>query len=139
MSETAGVPSEITDAIERHAIEMSTGVATRNPFMPGDTSDMVHWFCNLSGHGLESFDFYLSFKGPAEPTLPAALHALSLDIKMYRGCAGYEDLLPILGLDDGEDRADLAVTWSELERLAPLLEQILDMAPEQAPARAPGM
>lgn len=114
-----------------------------NPFMPGDTADLVHNYCTLSGNGIDSFEFYASTSPEIEPDLADLIEVLLRDVKAYRGCHGYADFLLIFGLDDGEDRADVTVAWTELERLAPLVEQVIDLANNNrrhaAPNVAPGV
>jgi hypothetical protein len=134
---------DIAELMEENGLVLKRAQTERNPFMPGEKSDMVHLYCTLSGGGIESFEFYFSHTEDMSPTDVDIVSLLVKDIKTYRGCAGYAEFMLVFSLTDDEDRADLAVAWEELGRLAPLVDRVLDLgtAPEVAPPTpsAPGM
>jgi hypothetical protein len=129
---------EIEELMESKGIAVAFAAADANPFMPGDNDDMRHWFCTLSADGVEAFDFYVSATEGPEMSGARAVAFVMEDVKVYRGCPGYADFLLLMGLGDDDSRADLAVAWSEMGRLTPLVESVFDLDREAAPA-APGM
>lgn len=132
---------DISAIIEANGLNLTRSKTETNPFMPGDKSDMEHFYCTLSGGGIDSFEFYFSHTDDVSPTDEDLVSLLVNDIKTYRGCSGYEEFLKVFKLNDDEDRADIALAWEELGRLAPLVDQVLDLANDNAPSApsAPAM
>jgi hypothetical protein len=118
---------DIDQLLEDNSLVLTKNQTETNPFMPGEKDDMYHWFCTLSGPAIEHFEFYVSCTPEIDPTDTDMLNVLVKDIKTYRGCEGYEDFLKVFGIDDGEDRAEVALAWQELGRLAPLVEQVVEL------------
>ncbi|MCS4089440.1 hypothetical protein [Rhizobium sp. BK176] len=137
-------PEDIRRLLDENSLSMSTTRTEANPFQPGDKAGMVHYFCTLSGPGIDQFEFYTSNTPDIEPGDVDMIEAVVNDVKAYRGCVGYEDFLRLFGLNDDEDRADVVLAWQELERLAPLVEQVADLANDNrrtvtTPAASPGI
>lgn len=132
-------PEEIGALFDDNGLVLTRSRTESNPFMPGYKSDMDHYYCTLSGGGIDSFEFYFSHTSDLSPEDIDMVGVLVGDIKAYRGCAGYEDFLRVFKLSDDEDRADTVLAWEELGRLAPLVEQVLDLANDNAPAVAPSV
>ena len=124
---------DIVRLVEDNGIELSFTQTERNPFMPGDNSDMDHWLCTLTAPGVETFDFYVSTAGDVRIDDTLAISVLVEDIKTYRGCPGYADFLLIMGLNDDDSRSDVEVAWAEMTRLAPLVEQVVGLADNVRP------
>nr|WP_250807601.1 hypothetical protein [Neorhizobium tomejilense] len=131
----------IADLFEENGLTLVRTATESNPFMPGGKEDLKHIYCTLSGGGIDSFEFYFSHTADLSPSDHEIVELLIKDIKTYRGCAGYAEFLLVFKLNDDEDRADLAVAWEELGRLAPLVKQVIDLDQTNAPAApsAPGM
>lgn len=134
---------EIERLIDENSLALVANRTETNPFVPGVKDDMYHFFCTLSGPAIADFEFYSSCTPDLEPTPADMIETLISDVKVYRGCGGYEDFLRVFGLDDGEDRADVTIAWRELERLAPLVEQINELTADRVAApttpSAPGI
>ncbi|MCZ7861221.1 hypothetical protein O9X98_07345 [Agrobacterium salinitolerans] len=121
-------PDEIGRLLDENNLVLTIAQTENNPFMPGEKEDMWHYFCTLSGSAIDNFEFYVSCTPDVEPKDVDVIDVLVKDIKTYRGCQGYEDFLRVFGLTDDEDRADIAVAWQELGRLAPLVDQVVELA-----------
>ncbi|MBY3151291.1 hypothetical protein HFO56_02680 [Rhizobium laguerreae] len=137
-------PQDIRRLLDENSLSLSRAKTEANPFMPGDKGGMNHYFCTLSGAGIEHFEFYVSCTPDIEPIDVDMIDVLVKDIKAYRGCVGYEDFLRIFDLNDDEERADVVLAWRELARLAPLVEQVVELANDNRRAviptvAAPGM
>lgn len=132
-------PDEIERLLDENSLVLTKTRTENNPFMPGEKDDMYHWFCTLSGPAIAHFEFYASCTPEVEPTDADMVDVLVKDIKAYRGCSGYEDFLKVFGIDDGEDRADVALAWQELGRLAPLVEQVVELANDNRRTPAPAV
>lgn len=134
-------PEEISGLFETNGLSLTRTQTEANPFMPGDKDGLDHYYCVLSGGGIETFEFYFSHTPDLSPSDEELVGVLMTDIKAYRGCSGYEDFLRVFKLTDDEDRADVALAWDELGRLAPLMDQVLELANGAAPlpTPAPGM
>jgi hypothetical protein len=130
-------PDEIRRLLDENNLVLTTALTENNPFMPGEKGDMWHYFCTLSGDSVDHFEFYVSCTPDVEPKDVDVIDVLVKDIKTYRGCEGYEDFLRVFGLTDDEDRADIAVAWQELGRLAPLVDQVVELANDSRPVVTP--
>jgi hypothetical protein len=140
-------PEDIRRLLDENSLSLSMTRTETNPFQPGESADkegMLHYFCTLSGPGIDQFEFYSSYTPDLEPNDVDIIEVVVNDVKAYRGCVGYEDFLRLFGLNDDEDRADVVLAWQELERLAPLVEQVSDLANDnrrtvKTPAASPGI
>jgi hypothetical protein len=124
-------PEDIRRLLDENSLSLSRRKTESNPFQPGNPADkegMDHFFCTLSGPGIDQFEFYVSCTPDIEPRDVDMIEVVVKDVKAYRGCVGYEDFLRLFGLNDDEDRADVVLAWQELERLAPLVEQVSELA-----------
>jgi hypothetical protein len=117
---------EVASIIEENNIVVTRNPASKNPFLVGDAEEFRHFFCSISGAGIDNFEFYFSESG-VSMTDAECIAMLISDINIYRGCAGYSEFLGVFGLVDGEDRAEIAIAWQELSRLAPLVDQIIEL------------
>lgn len=117
---------DINEFINSNEIEITFSPSDANPFMPGQNSDLDHWFCNLTTPNTNSFDFYFSATNDIKPEPEMVLARLIDDIDKYKECNGYSDFIALFDTSEGEGEAELAVAWAELERLAPLVEQLLN-------------
>ena len=116
----------IREFIEANQIEIRFASSDTNPFMPGYSGDMNHWFCNITAASIEPFDFYYSATTDLEPHADMALARLIEDIEKYKECDGYHDFLKLFDVEEGDGDSDLAVAWAELERLEPLVTQLME-------------
>ena len=117
---------DINEFINSNEIEITFSPSDANPFMPGQKSDLDHWFCNLTTPNTNSFDFYFSITKGIKPEPEMVLARLIDDIDQYKECNGYSDFIALFDTSEGEGEAELAVAWTELERLVPLVEQLLN-------------
>jgi hypothetical protein len=125
-------PEDIRRLLDENSLSLSTTKTEANPFQPGDMADkegMLHYFCTLSGPGIDQFEFYASCTPDIEPDDVDIIEVVVNDVKAYRGCVGYED----------EDRADVVLAWQELGRLAPLVEQVSELANDNRRTVAPAV
>jgi hypothetical protein len=135
-------PEDIRRLLDENSLSLSTTKTEANPFQPGDMADkegMLHYFCTLSGPGIDQFEFYASCTPDIEPDDVDIIEVVVNDVKAYRGCVGYEDFLRLFGLNDDEDRADVVLAWQELGRLAPLVEQVSELANDNRRTVAPAV
>ncbi|MDW9479077.1 hypothetical protein GOB57_10415 [Sinorhizobium meliloti] len=137
-------PEDIRRLLDENSLVLTIAQTETNPYMPGDKEDMDHYFCTLSGASIAHFEFYVSCTADIELGDVDVIDVLVKDIKIYRGCDGYLDFLRVFGLTDDEDRADVVVAWQELGRLAPLVEQVVELGNDNRrnvtpPVVAPGV
>ena len=119
---------EIASVMSDAGMTLDVRAAERNPYISGEAEGMRHFLCELSGRRFESFDFYVSATPGTEMDDASIISLVLEDVKVYRGCPGYDDFLRLMGVDDGEDRTEAAVAWEEMERLAPLVDKAFPYA-----------
>ncbi len=115
---------DIKAFMEANQVKIRFASSDTNPFMPGYSGDMNHWFCNITAASVEPFDFYYSTSQDLQPDADMALQRLIEDIEQYKECEGYENFLSLFDIDEGDGESDLAVAWAELERLEPMVTQL---------------
>lgn len=120
---------DISEFINSNEIKITFSPSDDNPFMPGHKADLNHWFCNLTTPNSNSFDFYFSGTNDIKPEAEMVLSRLIEDIDKYKECNGYSDFIALFDTSEGEGDAELAVAWAELERLEPLVEQLIGHQP----------
>ena len=130
--------ADVSEIIASNALDFTAFPASANPLMPQGGDGMNHWFCTFSGDRLSGFEFYVSLGSDYANEAPTAELALSLlvaDVRAFRECEGYEDFARLVGVDD-DDSSGEAVAYAafeELGRLAPLVDEVLDVGPAPLP------
>lgn len=124
------------DILTTYDLSFTAEPVMENPFMPQESSDLLHWYCKLTADNIH-FDFYISL-GQDYAGAPDAEFALSRvleDVGSYRACDGYAAFCELVGIDEDEGKARLA--YDEIARMNDNIEHILSVGNELS--EAPGM
>jgi len=127
----------VEELIETNSLAVTVERSEGNPMMAQPCGDMDHWRCEVSGGGVEGFEFYVSLGADfgGRPPLPTeALSHVVEDVRTFRDCAGYADFAALLGVEEGEDVPEAAAAWALLARLSASLASIESLSATPATA-----
>jgi len=127
----------VEELIEANSLTVAVERAEANPMMAQPCEDMDHWRCEVSGGGVEGFEFYVSLGGDFAGQAPLPAEALSRvvdDVRAFRDCAGYADFATLLGIGDGEQSPEALAAWGHLARLSASIAAIESLSATPATA-----
>lgn len=113
-----------SDIISTHGLEFTFSPVMENPFFTQESSDLVHYYCNLHNEAI-SFDFYISMGIDYSEALTGdfCLTRVLEDIGTFRSCSGYPEFCRLIGVEEDDDKSRIG--FDEIKRLSDNLDFLL--------------